>query len=57
MHMSFVDLYKGQVSLAYGYVLQETRPKIIDIKISTFTFTTSCFVSKRCIYLINYDSL
>ena len=26
----------------------------LTVKISTFTFTTTCFVSKRCIYLINY---
>ena len=25
----------------------------LTVKISTFTFTTSCFVSKRCIYLIS----
>ena len=24
----------------------------LTVKISTFTFTTSCFVSKRCIYLM-----
>ena len=26
----------------------------LTVKISTFTFTTSCFVSKRCNFLINY---
>ena len=41
MHMSSVDLYKGQVSLTSrsGYVSQETRPEFIKwltVKISTY---------------------
>ena len=36
-----------------GYVSQETRPEFIDSQNSTFNFITGCFVSKRCIYLIN----
>ena len=36
--------------------MKHHNPWIVTVKISTFTFTSSCFVSKRCIYHIKDSS-
>ena len=59
MHMPSVGLYKGQVSLTSRkklvFVSQEKRPKFIDSQNFYFHFHYKCFVSKQCIYLMNYN--